>query len=217
MKLKKSYLIILNGEILDNQIIKHFKNRNLYTICADGSIDKVRKLIPDFVPHFVIGDFDSISKKSMEIDNVKYFHATNKNFTDGEKSIVYALTNGATEIDIIGFGGNRLDHTLNHLFLLKKYESQADIRMWDQCDTILYRSSSFNLKVKPENRISFIPFFEKTVFGTCKGLEYTCDNITLHEQPSISNKTTSGEISVEIKEGSVLVVVSHNGFFYFSD
>ena len=89
-------------------------DREFYTICADGGYDHAKK--QGIVPDILLGDLDSISERA---DIKTLVFPTEKNETDSEIALLYAIEKGYKDIVLTGVTGTRLDHTLNNIFLLK--------------------------------------------------------------------------------------------------
>lgn len=206
-------LIVCAGEFPARNIIRQLRYCNQTAICADGALKDINIYMPGFKTDFVIGDFDSLSIEAADSDpnHPRYIKAEDQEITDAEKCLRYALSHKAKNIDIVGFQGKRLDHTINNLSLLRRYHGHADIRLWNNTDVVVYRSSNFFLRMKPEQRISFIPLFEDVTFGLCSGVSYPLDGLTLNlnDKISVSNLTDKEEVSIEIVRGSTLVIYDH--------
>jgi thiamine pyrophosphokinase len=73
-------------------------------------------------PNVLIGDFDTASVEHvhmLEERGVKIIRLTpEKNETDTEAALEYAIADGADEITILGAMGNRFDHSLANVYLL---------------------------------------------------------------------------------------------------
>ena len=65
----------------------------------------------------VVGDFDSLGH-APENENVVGLNVE-KNFTDGERAVRYAVENGYTELTIYGAYGGKMEHILGNIALLK--------------------------------------------------------------------------------------------------
>jgi len=105
--------LIVGNRPLNSNIIDLAKEK--LVIAADGGADRLLK--HNITPDFVIGDLDSISDKSAT--KLEEWLVSNKNIqkTDLEKAVDYAIDKGATDIQIVGWSGGRIDHTLAALGL----------------------------------------------------------------------------------------------------
>ena len=101
---------ILNEELKDAELL----------ICADGGANCLYKY--KIIPQYLLGDFDSINKTILEFYKGKdcciEIYSKDKEYTDSEICFNKALELNATEITMLGFTGNRLDHFIGNLGLL---------------------------------------------------------------------------------------------------
>lgn len=116
------YLIVSGGSI-DNKFGRELIQENKYDviIAADAGMNFLfdNKLKPDII----IGDFDSVSSEALD-----YFKSNRgieicmlnpeKDDTDTEHSVRFAIERGATDITILGGTGSRLDHVLGNIAVL---------------------------------------------------------------------------------------------------
>ena len=105
--------LIVGNRPLGSNVIELAKNKLI--IAADAGADQLLKY--NIIPERVIGDLDSISDKAST--KLEEWTISNKNVqkTDLEKAVDYAFEKGASEIEIIGWSGGRIDHTLAALGL----------------------------------------------------------------------------------------------------
>ena len=92
-------------------------NRDL-VIAVDSGLERVRVL--GLKPDLIIGDMDSVEPELLQLhpNTTQLRHPADKNETDTELAIHYALDAGASEIVLLGAVGDRLDHTLANVLLL---------------------------------------------------------------------------------------------------
>ncbi|MBU0670795.1 MAG: thiamine diphosphokinase [Patescibacteria group bacterium] len=111
-------IIIANGN-LDHQEINWGEYD--FIVATDGGANQCMNL--NIRPDLIIGDFDSISEKALEVfKNVKQIKIEDQNKTDLEKAIDYLGGRGHIIIDVCGATScDRVDHTLANIFLLKQY------------------------------------------------------------------------------------------------
>ncbi len=177
-----------------------------FAICADGGYDYAKK--HNITPDIVIGDMDSVKEK---ITGKTLIFPKEKNETDSEIAINYAIENGYTELILTGFTGSRLDHTLNNIFLLKTtYEKGAKAVIIDDDNEIYYLDGKLTLNGNKGEFFSIIPF-EGDVFGvTVENVKYPLKNETLHfgESRGISNEFLGEKCTITIQEGKAIVIKS---------
>jgi|TARA_B110000263_G_scaffold105329_1_gene92002 thiamine pyrophosphokinase len=148
--------LIVGNRPLNSNIIDLAKEK--IVIAADGGADRLLK--HNITPNFVIGDLDSISDKSAT--KLEEWIISNKNIqkTDLEKAVDYAIEKGATDIQIIGWSGGRIDHTLAALGLafnpiIRLIDEQFTVEAVVDSKTIEGAESTlFSLIAMPEARVS---------------------------------------------------------------
>ncbi len=118
--MKNRTVIVCNG-VLYPQIITEIQ-KNDFIIGVDRAAYWL--IAHGVVPQVAIGDFDSTSRGEFNklkklIPTVKKY-PSEKDFTDTELAVKYALKQKPTSIIIYGGSGTRLDHTIGTLHLLER-------------------------------------------------------------------------------------------------
>lgn len=205
----KRILIIGGGAPANPTIMRKLDVWANIIICADAGADTARRL--DLYPIAVIGDFDSISKETLNYYNkqegISLINIREQETTDMEKAIVFTLSSGkAGDIIIAGAGGSRSDHFLHTLGLMYKYRNRARIRIIDGENMISLKQSSFREGCRVGERISLIPFGGEVANVGTIGLKYPIQGQDLSpgKFESISNEATRESISVNYDSGNLL-------------
>lgn len=188
--------IILNGEGAP------FDLKEDFVICADGGYMHLQGRLPDCI----IGDMDSLEVMPEGITFIK--HNPEKNQTDGEISVEYAIEKGYTDISLYCALGGRLDHTLGNLALLKlAHNKGVRAKIVGEKVDIYYAEGSFSLKVEKNDIISVVPFGGEALVEKSEGLYYPLQNLLLKtfDTRGISNTAAQSEIFLAIAKGGVLV------------
>lgn len=156
----------------------------------------------------VIGDFDSLGymPKGEKIIRLE----VEKNFTDGERAVIFAKECGEKEVVIYGANGGRLEHILGNIALLKiaqKAGLQAKLKTDGNCAELVGTGEK-KLRVKKGGKVSFIPYGGECEFIKSEGLYYPLDNLTLTpaDTRGISNMATESEIKFTIIRGETLII-----------
>ncbi|MBN8586175.1 MAG: thiamine diphosphokinase [Ignavibacteria bacterium] len=208
----KECLIVSHGKLVKsdlNYILKFIKPRKaLFIIACDGASEFLKA--SSITPDVIIGDLDSIKPavlKYFSRKNVVIKKVYDQNKNDLEKAIIYALSKKFKHINIIGFGGKRLDHTLNNLSILKKFYLKADIRIFDNGfeGKIINRIVEIDCRIG--DTVSLIPLPEAAGITT-SGLKYPLKNGSLEIgiREGALNEAVAEKVSVEIKSGVLLVL-----------
>ena len=235
-------LIFLNGfydtRHLDfyRQEIEFALKEGYPLICADGGIRIFDKLNQQedkaLTPDILIGDLDSIEGKTTEAKRIveKWIGQTDKDYTDGQLAVKYALDTYNSQ-HIIIYGGlprpkeYETDHFLGNLKLMrfghyhtKNKNSVYKAEMRDPQQTIHYVLSELRLDRKSSGlqRVSLIADELNVAVESSQNLRW--DLTSLHIHPDITNalrnEFVEGAESAEIQltENSAPVYVIHNWY-----
>ena len=148
----------------------------------------------------IVGDFDSgieedlayFEGQSVKIERFK----VEKDETDTEIAVLRAIEKGATEIDIFGGLGSRLDHTLANVQLLYKLLAHGcKGRLMNPNNTVYLVKDEIYISGQCGDLVSLIPFA-----GTVKGVTTQHLAYALHDSEiplgcslGISNYLTAPE------------------------
>ena len=156
-------IIILNGEISEDDIQFIINNPDTTIIATDGATNKI---YPNITPKYIIGDMDSIddeikkyySKKSeIVIDN-------NQNKFDSEKAIELAISKNLSNIIVIGCNGGELEHTINNYSIITQFAKQnINIKTLTKNRIGQFIQSNIILNTTTGENISLIPINNATI------------------------------------------------------
>ena len=159
----------------------------------------------------VIGDFDTLPFVP-ENENVVRLNKE-KNFTDGERAVLYAKELGADEICIYGAFGGKPEHVLGNLALLKTAQNlgiDASIKYGGRIIKLL-SCGRYVFKAKKGGGVSLVPFGGNATLGKSQGLYYQTENVLLtpYDTRGISNLAESDKISFSVLSGEVYIVYEY--------
>jgi thiamine pyrophosphokinase len=208
-------LIICNGSIADYSYYEKYFIKADLVICADGGADHARRF--GIKPDFLLGDFDSVNGSNLSYfkeigTNILTFPAQ-KDLTDTELAVEFAVEKGASSITIIGGIGTRFDHTFSNVLTLRKLLSLGVKGVIvDEHNEITLIDSSIKLDREENTRISILPLTSRVEGITNKGLYYRLENFTLDMGSSrgISNEFISDTAEISITKGLLLVIKSRD-------
>ncbi len=172
-------------------------------ICADGGYRHCPR-----TPIAVIGDFDS-SVLPTGVKTIRY--SKEKDETDGQLAIDYALRSGYEKITIYGALGGDIGHVLGNIGLLSYADGlAADVIIKEKNLTIKKLSGIVEEIIGKGNKVSLFPFFGDATVKHSSGLYYPLYDLKLvsGSNRGLSNIATEDVITLEIIEGSLL------GIFY---
>lgn len=204
-------IIVCNGSIEDYTFYKTYFEKAELVICVDGGAAHIRNF--GIKPDVLMGDFDSIS-----LEDYEYFSGTGveifkfpveKDMTDTELAVEYAIDRGFQSIVIIGGLGTRFDHSLSNIFLLKRMlDKGVHGTVVNEYNLISLVNRSIQLQREKGTKVTLLPFTEKVVGVTTKGLYYPLDNATIDIGSTwgVSNEFISETAEVTLREGLLLVI-----------
>ena len=183
-------------------------------IAIDGGMEWFSKL--NINPNILIGDLDSISKKTLEeLKSNKSLiikkHSKEKDSTDMELGIDYLISNNCKEIIIFGGTGTRLDHTLANIFLLDKLNKKnIKGKIIDKNNTILIIDNNYEMKKELGKYISIIPITELGSTISLEGFKYDLNNYSLKfgSTMGVSNEIVDEKAYINVVKGKVVLFIS---------
>lgn len=204
----KAVVVAAGGQV-NHSLCPYIKEADLL-IAADGGAEPVMEL--GFVPQAIVGDFDSLNPKvasrlagcGSELIRVK----REKDETDTELAVRYALESGAKAVTFLGAVGGRTDHTLANLILLaglakKNIRAKAvtpDLTVYAITDQLVIQGNKGEL-------VSVFPFQGPAEGVTEIGFKYPLTDAYLDPFAvvGISNELITSKGTVEVKKGVLLV------------
>jgi len=205
--------IISNGYIRDYEFIRNVVFYADLVICADGGARHACRM--GIVPDIVIGDLDSMDdnvkdlliKKNVEI--IKY--PTEKDETDTQLAVEYAIRKKCEEIVMIGCLGNRFDHSFANVCLLK-YMMDRGLKgkIVNENNEIYLIGDNDSIQLTGEigEKVSLLPMSDYADGVTTEGLYYKLENarIPLGISYGISNVFIAPKVKISIKQGLLLII-----------
>lgn len=179
-------------------------------IALDGAANRLIHV--NIKPNIVIGDFDSITDKTIRIlktSKTEFNYIQDQNTTDLDKAISYCIEHNASSINIYNaIGGKRLDHTLMNLRLLKYYFSPyRKIIIYDDDSIIKYlENQEITIQGKAGDKLALMSF--TTGIINSKGLKYEMNNYQLDfaYRVSVSNSLALDTATIKVL-GNALVIL----------
>ena len=210
-------VIFANGELPDLESARALLRSEDYLIAADGGANHLLKM--GILPEIVFGDLDSIDEDvlfdltSADVEIMQY--SEDKDETDIELALRYAVELQPTSVLIVGALGGRLDQTLANLSILTDPTLPAlDIRLDDGLEETFFcrASAAKGRQVEVRGRsgdiVSLIPWNGPVEGIVTEGLQWPLYGETLFPSKSrgVSNVMLSDTASVKIEKGLLLVV-----------
>lgn len=182
-------------------------------IAADSGADCLYdyKINPDII----VGDFDSINKriftKYVDSKNKIERYPVEKDSTDTELAINRAIDAGASEIILLGCTGNRIDHLLGNIGMLKQcLEKGVLAQIIDENNIVFLINHTIKIKGKPGDIFSIQSYGLSVENVSLIGSKYKLKNYTLnaYDPLTISNEFQDEDLIISFEKGLILVLLS---------
>jgi thiamine pyrophosphokinase len=204
-------LVVANGVIENREWLRSLLAETAAVIAADGGGNHLAALTVR--PDVVVGDLDSLDESIWAAwekagTTIAAFPAE-KDETDLELALLYAVQNYSGDIDVAGALGGRLDQMLANIFLLGHHAFagrrltlvEPNQRAWLVKDRTEIMGSEGDL-------VSLIPLGGEVKIKQTTGLKWVLRDEALHFGPArgISNVMLSETAVVEVESGLLLCV-----------
>jgi len=201
--------IYTGGWVNLQNITEHPKGDDI-TIAADSGYNTALALGEKV--NILLGDFDSLGEpkadKGTEIVRVP----AEKDFTDTQLAVQYAIDRGADEICIIGGLDGRLDHTLSNLAILRELaQKNIHAHITNGQNRVRYIISTSTLIARSQYKyLSLIADSEKVKGVSIEGCKYPLKNASLIKsyQYAVSNEITGNCALISVRKGSLYIIES---------
>ncbi|WP_043933374.1 thiamine diphosphokinase [Bacillus sp. EB01] len=183
-----------------------------------GTIELLQRGIRPFA---AFGDFDSVSIE--ELDKVKAASPNlakfqpEKDETDMELALIWALEQKPDCIRLFGASGGRIDHFLANVQLVEKFAvlvPEVPIVIQDTRNTVSIKMpGTYTIKKDLEKKyISFLPSSQIVKGLTLKGFKYPLQNQTVEKGSTlcISNELLNDSCTFSFSEGILIVIRSND-------
>mgnify|MGYP000385363469 FL=1 len=238
--------IIVSGGDIQSDFALYFLKKNIEKAGRENirliAADRGLEFFLDYLilPDVVIGDFDSLSEDGknfleMQNEDIPYGGMLEWKLQKGEGKVVevvrlrpekddsdtqsamnYAIQNGAKEIVILGVTGNRVDHLMANFGLLILAQKQDTEVALADCYNYMKLIPSGTILKKAEQfgkYVSFFPLGGDVTGLTLEGFKYPLDKY--HLTTADSGLTVSNEISEEYakvtyESGTLLMIMSRD-------
>ncbi len=209
-------LIFANGHMIAPPGLVELATSADLIIAADGGTHNC--LEAGFQPSVIIGDLDSLTAGEVSdfrkggVQIISY--PAQKDETDLELAVSYALNQSVQEAVILGALGDRWDMTLaNILLLAQPHFHSIALRLLDGSQelTLHYPGAAWQVSGERGDTVSLIPFQGDATGITTLGLEYPLNHETLHfgSPRGVSNVLLQQPAEVSFEQGLLICIVQH--------
>jgi len=204
-------IIFCNGDLADVSRVRRYIDKKTLLVGCDGGASHILSL--GLVPHVVIGDFDSISKKTQrllirkKVELIKY--PAEKDITDSELGLQYAIQKGAKEIILAGVRGTASDHFIGNLLMLaKKKYAGLSIKIVEGKEEMRLIRKHIRITGKKGDIVSLLPIGPDVRGITTRGLFYPLKKAILKSGTArgIRNRMTGKHAEITVQKGTLLII-----------
>ena len=211
----KKACIFCNGELKNSVRVKRAASNCDLLIAADGGAKHLAGL--GLQPRIIIGNMDSITVDRWNNDNsiVLIPHSPDKDKSDAELAIEYALEQGCEQVILVAAIGGRLDHTLGNVALVASYPGRIAILDGTSTLVAVDKSEKCILHGQVGTPVSLIPYGSGPLTVRTKGLKYSLGDESLHSAThGLSNELSQTESCVCVSNGILLVYIENQDVSY---
>jgi thiamine pyrophosphokinase len=207
----KRAIIFINGELPKPEAIRQRLRDDDFIIGVDGGTRHALAL--GLLPSVVIGDLDSLSAANLhsleeqDVDIIQY--PADKDKTDLELALAYAVDVGCKQIILVAAFGGRLDQTLGNLSLLTDPDlGSVDVRADDGVEEVFFARKQTQIDGRIGDIVSLIPWHGDVKITRTEGLRWSLQNEILfpYKTRGISNELIAEKAQIEIESGLLLIV-----------
>ncbi|MEH6905018.1 MULTISPECIES: thiamine diphosphokinase [Neobacillus] len=175
----------------------------------------------NITPKIAFGDFDSVSAEELmfieeRVTELKKYKPE-KDETDMELALNWALDQNPSMIRLFGATGGRLDHLFANVHLLVnplRTKKSANICLIDKYNLIFIKGPGrYTIeKINTKKYISFVPLTLNVQNLTLEGFKFPLENrhISIGSTLCISNELNSDYGTFSFSEGILIVIRSHD-------
>ena len=175
----------------------------------------------NITPAIAFGDFDSVSSEELmfieeRVTELKKYKPE-KDETDMELALNWALDQNPSMIRLFGATGGRLDHLFANVHLLLnqfKAKKSANICLIDRITSFLLKNPGIYTieKINTKKYISFVPLTLNVQRSHPEGFKFPLENrhISIGSTLCISNELISDYGTFSFSEGILIVIRSHD-------
>lgn len=177
----------------------------------------------DIVPNLALGDFDSVTNVELEMIQEKLpeisLFPSEKDETDLELAIDWAILQKPSNIYIFGATGGRVDHFLANIQLLQKERilqcgKETNLYLIDDKNSLIVKTpGNYPIEVDPSKQyVSLLSVTEEVCGITLTGFKYPLHQATLTRGSTlcISNELISECGNVSFEKGILIIVRSND-------
>jgi thiamine pyrophosphokinase len=206
--------IFLGGVYAEREPLIALADNGLLVIGVDGGTSHIASF--GLMPQVIIGDMDSLPLADFDLYLSKgariFRHPPEKDETDFELALDYAIREGCNDILVVGALGGRTDHLIANLLLPVNYLDKARIRFVRGAEEITYINSKSVIHGIAGDVLSLLPVIGDVVGVKTTGLRYPLksETLILGRSRGVSNVMSGVRATISVSSGILLCIHTHN-------
>ncbi len=204
-------VIFANGSFPDLEAARSLLRPDDILLAADGGTRLLLAL--GLRPAIIIGDLDSLREdehRALEESGVHFLpYSRDKDETDLELAVHYAVQAGYNRLLIVGAFGGRLDQTLGNLSLLADPAlAGKEARLDDGVEEAFFVRRECSVQGHSGELVSLLPWGIPAEGVTTQGLRWRLhgETLTPYRTRGISNELLGQSATVSLTSGLILVI-----------
>ena len=209
---QKKCVIICSGDLVQRDVSAFVSDA--LVISADGGIDRAKAM--GISVDVLIGDGDSMCSQNEMFHQTYISLPTEKDMTDTDACVSYALERVYTDFVFLCCTGGRLDHMLSNIMLLERLlDCGCKGMICDDCNEITaMEPGTYEIANDPFYRyVSLIPMDRVLEHVSLSGFKYPLEDHTLYRTNaslSVSNEIVADTAKIQIGSGRTLLIRSRD-------
>lgn len=166
-------------------------------------------------PDLVVGDLDSVNDQTvdrLEAENIRIVrYPEEKDMTDTQIAIEFAVSEGARSITLLGALGGRIDHSLANIGLMTSYHRRGvRIAIMDINTAMFVGERTITFRAVKGSTVSLFPIEEGVRVLKSEGLYYPLNDVVVPMDGTlcVSNHMTSDRVLLDVRNGALLLIVT---------
>lgn len=213
-ELKRAW-VFAGGEFSSQQFPDDLLRPADLIVCVDAGLKHCLSL--ELQPDLLVGDMDSVSPELLRDERLtqveRHVYPSKKASSDLQLALEVLSTRPISEVVLLGVSGGRTDHMLFnwHLVLLRLWPFKIQLIDETMHAHVLEGEQRVEIHSSPGRTVSLLAM-RLSDGVTTSGLQYPLSKATIHpgDTLGLSNVVETGDASVEISSGTLLVMVQRS-------
>lgn len=214
----KMRTVIISGGTIEKEFAAEFLSSMDFSVIigVDSGLHFLKEV--EIMPTHIIGDFDSVYSEIYEyfkMNSMCHWRelVPEKDATDTQEAILWAMELESTEIWIMGGTGSRVDHLLGNIQTMQlPIKKGVACFMVDAHNKICLLNQGITIKKEEQfgNFVSLLPLSTQVEGLTLKGFKYPLEKHTLTNDSAlgVSNEIIHESAEISFENGILIMIQS---------